>query len=640
MRRPRSGQHNERESSSRSESPVSQVQADARRDSQPHLLESQLPFSPSPSADRIGNNSLGGSYQAGNQSHAIVGNKNNVSITYNQASLSAVLKSIDNAAGAAFDDEEQKAEKCVPGTREQLLKDIKAWLENPAKEVGFWLRGMAGTGKSTVARTVAEVLKEDFIVVSFFFKRGDGVRGHPGRFVTTILRQLLDSNELRQSGEIISKLLSTYETNGTALNKGIQRQWQTFVQGPLKSRKHKTILLVIDAIDESEEPMSLEHPIFDFLTNRKNFKSLNIRVFATSRPQGEERNKEMLKLFVLDKIDAKVVLEDIRLCLWDKFTRFNARINSESSFPTDGHINELAKRACPLFIAAMTSFKFITQDRYALESQFNTLMSQTQGLNVNGDPEKIYEELDKMYLVVIQQVIFGKKPSRRSQHLIQKDVTNFQHLVGAVIALHEGLSYESLAWVTSIPLDTVKGFMKSLSAVLDAPEEKDAPIRVFHQSFPDFLKDQGRVEEACQGEELCSGDLWINQQKTNTKLFKGCLKVMQGSREASGPAKLKENICKLAGPGSPASDIASETLRTVIPPALRYACKYWVSHFVAGDAGREDVQQQLWDFLSQHLLHWIEAMSCLGNLLDAIRQLDQVDEILTVCSVDSGIQDS
>lgn len=41
----------------------------------------------------------------------------------------------------------------------------------------------------------------------------------------------------------------------------------------------------------------------------------------------------MLRLFVLDKIEPKIVLEDFRLCLRIRFENFNARINNESSFP-------------------------------------------------------------------------------------------------------------------------------------------------------------------------------------------------------------------------------------------------------------------------------------------------------------------
>ncbi|CAG7944890.1 unnamed protein product [Penicillium nalgiovense] len=54
---------------------------------------------------------------------------------------------------------------------------------------------MAGTGKSTISRTVAESLKEKGILgASFFFKKGEVDRGNARRFVSTIVKQLMASH--------------------------------------------------------------------------------------------------------------------------------------------------------------------------------------------------------------------------------------------------------------------------------------------------------------------------------------------------------------------------------------------------------------------------------------------------------------
>ena len=55
----------------------------------------------------------------------------------------------------------------------------------------FWLNGMAGTGKSTIARTVArEWAKKERLGASFFFSRGQGDRAHASKFFTTLAYQL------------------------------------------------------------------------------------------------------------------------------------------------------------------------------------------------------------------------------------------------------------------------------------------------------------------------------------------------------------------------------------------------------------------------------------------------------------------
>ena len=51
---------------------------------------------------------------------------------------------------------------------------------------------MAGTGKSTIARTVAQSFaSRGQLGASFFFKKGKGKRGNASRFFTTIATDLV-----------------------------------------------------------------------------------------------------------------------------------------------------------------------------------------------------------------------------------------------------------------------------------------------------------------------------------------------------------------------------------------------------------------------------------------------------------------
>jgi hypothetical protein len=46
---------------------------------------------------------------------------------------------------------------CLPGTRRQLLDDIVSWVHDPNGGQLYWLSGGAGTGKSTVANSIADI---------------------------------------------------------------------------------------------------------------------------------------------------------------------------------------------------------------------------------------------------------------------------------------------------------------------------------------------------------------------------------------------------------------------------------------------------------------------------------------------------
>lgn len=83
-----------------------------------------------------------------------------------------VLAELYTAKGAAFDSlANQNDDICHPDTRVALLKEIYKWADNPDGDCIFWLQGMAGTGKSTISRTVAHRLAERGELGASFFKR-------------------------------------------------------------------------------------------------------------------------------------------------------------------------------------------------------------------------------------------------------------------------------------------------------------------------------------------------------------------------------------------------------------------------------------------------------------------------------------
>ena len=74
--------------------------------------------------------------------------------------------------GAAFNSYHRQHEpQCICGTRVDLLRQVEEWSVNHEKCL-FWLNGMAGTGKSTIARTVARTFHDQGrLGASYFFSR-------------------------------------------------------------------------------------------------------------------------------------------------------------------------------------------------------------------------------------------------------------------------------------------------------------------------------------------------------------------------------------------------------------------------------------------------------------------------------------
>lgn len=97
------------------------------------------------------------------------------------------------AEGAFYDSYmDQHEAVCLEGTRTELCYNISKWARSFDSKCIFWLNGMAGTGKSTITRTVAQSFKESGLLgANFFFKKGEADRGNAKRFIPTITKQLM-----------------------------------------------------------------------------------------------------------------------------------------------------------------------------------------------------------------------------------------------------------------------------------------------------------------------------------------------------------------------------------------------------------------------------------------------------------------
>jgi Fe-S cluster assembly ATPase SufC len=118
-----------------------------------------------------------------------------------------------------------------------LLKQIQEWYQSSAKvPCVYWLNGMAGTGKSTIARTVAYTCDEhEQLGASFFFTRDQADLATSERFFTTIAIQLAQKipglkpeicKAIKENPDINERLLSD--------------QWRKLICDPLSKLNERT----------------------------------------------------------------------------------------------------------------------------------------------------------------------------------------------------------------------------------------------------------------------------------------------------------------------------------------------------------------------------------------------------------------
>ncbi|KAF5011811.1 hypothetical protein FDECE_2101 [Fusarium decemcellulare] len=95
------------------------------------------------------------------------------------------------------------------------------------------------------------------------------------------------------------------------------------------------------------------------------------------------------------------------------------------------------------------------------------------------------------------------------------------------------------------------------------------------------------------------------------------------SRSISNISDLKKDIYGVVNPYTARSDLKRCTSDPLAP--LAYSCVHWADHLsLSACLDVENVQEMVCEFLSEHFLHWVEALGWLGELSAGIKQLDKL----------------
>ena len=508
---------------------------------------------------------------------------------------------------------------CLKGTRKEVLLQLEHWLMDEQDQRVFWLNGLAGTGKSTVAQTFAEMSFADGrLGASFFCSRDFEDRSNLQIIFPTLAFQLAYRYlPFRQ------ELLRVLRANPGVGRETLCSQVERLIVGPLKAT-HISTLIIIDALDEckDEEPASALLSILSRYVEQ----IPHVKFFITGRP--EPRIRSGFRLAALRPITEVLKLHDVKRPLVDIDIKLFLRtrladivtnrthLDVTEDWPLSSDVDILCEKAAGLFIYASTAIKFVASRHHQPPKRLDLLVLLPQNTAREGE-----SGIDSLYTEILRQAYYDLSPD--DQNPDNQEVYHcFRSAVGAVLLAFNPLSMESLSHLLH-DFDTPSGIFTTLNplhSVLLVPESTEDSIRVFHKSFPDFLMDPRRCRDI---------QFLVDPSVHHTEILLSCLHLME--------KKLKRNICNLDDYAelSKINDLSTRREK-YIGEALEYACQFWTKHLMKSPSSGPDAEkvcQAIDKFFTKHLLFWIEVLIIMGNLDASVHSINDIQQwyILVSC---------
>jgi len=512
-----------------------------------------------------------------------------------------------HTAGASYHSGNRQG--CLRGTRKAILWEIEHWSAGEHKQQIFWLNGLAGTGKSTIAQTFAERMFADGkLGASFFCSRDFADRSNLQAIFPTLAFQLAYQYQLFRD-----KMLQILKGCPDVAHESLCSQMEKFIVGPLKAANMST-LIIIDALDEckDEEPASAILSVLSHYVD----KIPSVKFFITGRPEPRIRTGFRLKLLLpitevlkLHEVKPETVNNDIKLFFQTKLTEL-AKGRSDCSFtedwPSPSEIHILCEKAAGFFIYASTAINFIMSKSHMPTQQLTQITSLPQSTSHEGR-----SGIDILYIQVLKQAVGDVDTEDDEFH------SHFKTVVGAVVLVFNPLSVKALSDLLRV--SGISTALRSLHSLLLVPANKDAAVQIFHKSFPDFLMNSRRCTDS---------QFFIDPSIHHREILLSCLNLMR--------ERLKRNICRLDDYTvlSEVKDLP-DRWKDYIGDALEYACCFWTKHLLGvpgSSSGVEEVQEAIDEFFSTCLLFWIEALILTGKLDISVYALKDIQQWYTLVS--------
>jgi hypothetical protein len=507
---------------------------------------------------------------------------------------------------------------CLAGTRVSMIEQIRSWATDGATSSRlFWLYGVAGCGKSSLAASVAEGLQKQ-LAGSFFCKLDQDERRDPVRLIWTIAFYLAGWQPYPPYRQALLKAL---EKPDAFVNCDLKSQFESLVEQPLNETKSsrpppRHAVFVVDALDECDDYDRVA-PMLSRIIQLAPW----VKLVVTSRPlPGISRAFQKLgaSMKSIDLFDENA-RDDIRRLLEHELSS-DGRLSGDR-LRIEGRKEQFVARSQGLFIWLDTIIKFIQADEANIDAV-------DQILGMMSFPEA------EAGLYALYRTVVDTASSTKTSSNVVKMILGFVLASSTTAALSAKAMHAFLPPSYQLPFQKFQEILGRLNAILLIGD--NIGITVTHTSVLDFFGNKSQ----------CGKEHWIDPIEVQQIMASGCFEIMKKgtrnpSRQQPPPPGLRFNICSLQTSHLRNDEVTGlkQMIEENVSPELRYSCMYWPDHLIASrmeegpqaDDTKSEILAAAIDFLcSTQSLYWLEAMTLFDTIPRARDALFRIDSLLEV----------
>jgi hypothetical protein len=495
--------------------------------------------------------------------------------------------------------------RMTSGLAVDLPSDVRSVESEMAKVPRiFWINGFAGTGKTTIAHSVAQKCKDRRILGASFFCSRDDINASDPKLVFTSI-----SDQLGQFHAPFQQEISRVHHAHPGLRySSVSNQLEELLVKPLNVVRDNFphCVIILDALDECRDDNSTSIILSSLSRHIDTLAPLKFLV--TGRPETRiihgfrlPKLRPATERLDLHEVKLEVVEHDIEYFLTVRLGDVRLQFGVSDLWPATQDVQALTRLSAGLFIFASTAVKFIEDPKYSDPKGQLAVLLENVIINEDSSPHR---RLDLLYMQVLTTA-FPDISTDLSERL--------KNILGTIALAQYPLALADIGQLLNLDVDIIRSSLLYLGSVLSIPETNNDRIRFIHPSFFDFILDPTRCTDL---------RFVVDPQTQHALLTEGCLQIMKA---------LKRDICKIGSPSK--LDIEVEDLvdriAQHIPPYLQYACRNW--HYHLSHCPLSDALLELFrEFCSHSLLHWVEVCSLLGDFRNAIIGLDAVCQLVLV----------